>query len=122
MALNGYRSAEDRATRLVMTRAGFVVAIRIKPQHYEIKQDGITFGFVTKFKHWYAERAGDKAFMGPMGSGSHWPQLTRQAAIEWLMKNSRQDAGAAPITLTPADRALADDIASVRKQPLEIQK
>ncbi len=92
MALSGFVSAEDKATRLVMTRAGFVVAIRRRPQHYEIRRDGATLGTVTKFKHWYAERAGDKAFMGPMGDGSRWPQLTRQAAIEWLVRNTPYNA------------------------------
>lgn len=88
MALSGFVSSEDKATRLVKTRSGFVVAIRRKPQHYEIRRDGVVLGTVTKFKHWYAERAGHKAFMGPKGDGSRWPQVTRQAAIEWLVKNS----------------------------------
>lgn len=88
MALSGFVSAEDRATRLIKTRGGFVAVIRRSPQHYEIRRDGVMLGYVTKFKHWFAERSGNKAFMGPMGDGSRWPQRTRQDAIEWLVKNA----------------------------------
>lgn len=90
MPLNGFVSAEDRASRLVMTRSGFVVVIRRKPQHYEVRRDGVTLGVVTKFKHWYAELDGDRSRMEPMGGGSKWPWTTRQAAIEWMLKNAPQ--------------------------------
>jgi hypothetical protein len=58
MALNGYRSVADKASRLVETRlAGLVVVTRIAAQDYEIHKDGVRLGRVTKRgRGWYAER------------------------------------------------------------------
>lgn len=53
VALNGIVSAEERATRLVKTIAGFLTAIRRGPQHYEIRKDGTLLGEVHKFRHWF---------------------------------------------------------------------
>ncbi len=54
MALNGYRSADDKRSRLVSTSKGLVVAVQIRPQQYEIYKDGELIGDVRKFKNWFA--------------------------------------------------------------------
>lgn len=87
MALNGFVSKEDRATRLVMTLQGFVAVVRRAPQDYDVFRAGVRLGRVVKFKHWYPEVAGDKRLMGQYGDGSRFPQGTRQAAIEWVVKH-----------------------------------
>lgn len=58
MALNGYRSVADKASRLIETRfIGLVVLTRIAHQDYEIHKDGVRLGRVTKRgRGWYAER------------------------------------------------------------------
>lgn len=93
MALNGFVSKEDRATRLVKTARGFVAVVRRAPQDYQVIKDGRTLGRVVKFKHWYPELSGDKCFMGPMGNGSRWPQTTRREAIEWVVRHAKNIVG-----------------------------
>jgi len=87
MALSGFVSREDRATRLVMTKQGFVTAVRRAPQDYDVFMEGVRLGRAVKFKHWYPEVAGDKRLMWQYGDGSRFPQSTRQAAIEWVVKH-----------------------------------
>lgn len=82
MALNGFVSAEDRATRLVKTSAGFVVAIRRNPQVYEIRRDGVHIGEVRKFRSWFAY---SEPPHGMSGTGNDEPRRTRLDAIEVLL-------------------------------------
>jgi hypothetical protein len=83
MALNGRRTAEDKRSRLVKTTRGFVTVVKCNIEDYDVWQDGVRIGRVTKFRHWYAEAAESHP---ERGNGSRWPKQTRQAAIEWLMK------------------------------------
>ena len=83
MALNGYRSGDDKKTRLVKTSHGFVATFKRGIQDYDVYQDGVLIGRVTKFRHWYAEATQPHP---ERGNGSRWPKQTRQAAIEWLMQ------------------------------------
>lgn len=86
MALNGYVTADQRRSRLVKTSCGFVVAYRRGPQDYDIYRDGNVIGRVTKFKHWYADTG--KKTADRRSNGAFWPKLTRQDAIEWLVKKT----------------------------------
>jgi hypothetical protein len=92
VSLTGYVTAEQKNTRLVKKcprRNEWIVVYRRAPQNYVVLCNGNVLGLVTKFKHWYPELTGDKRFMGPMGDGSRWPQKTRAAAIDWILKHSR---------------------------------
>ena len=80
MALKGYRSFEDKATRLLHTSVGFVVAIRKGPQRYEVRKDGVPLGEVHKFKNWFAHEFGTDSKHG----ASSEALATRKSAIEWL--------------------------------------
>lgn len=86
MALSGYVTAEQRRCRLVKTNRGLVTVYQYAPQDYEIWRNGICIGRVTKFKHWFP------SILTPhstLGDGAKWPQITRQAAIEWVVKHYR---------------------------------
>ena len=57
MALNGYRSREDRASRLLETVFGLVTIVRIAERDYEVFKEGVRMGRVTKRgRGWYTER------------------------------------------------------------------
>jgi hypothetical protein len=99
MALSGYVTAEQRKCRQVATKKGLVVAYRYAPQDYEIFRNGVVLGRVTKFKHWYPTIQPPHA---TLGDGSRWPQKTRQAAIEWVVKHYRRQPSNEPHEGRPA--------------------
>lgn len=56
MALNGYRSKEDKASRLVETDWGLVCLFRKSEGEYEIYKDGVLLGGVKKLtKVWMVD-------------------------------------------------------------------
>lgn len=85
MALNGYITAEERRSRLVMTASGFVVAVRQVPRpwpgvktvatEYAIYREGELLAWLTK--------VGSKWSNGVLGGFK-----TRQEAIESALRSS----------------------------------
>lgn len=56
MALNGYRSKEDKASRLIETDWGLICLYRKSEGEYEIYKDGIRLGGVKKLaKNWIVD-------------------------------------------------------------------
>lgn len=70
--------------RMVSTSKGLVVAFKLAVGDYEIYVAGNMIGRVRKFKHWYPEVPERDS---TLGNGGKWPQATRKAAIEWVLKH-----------------------------------
>lgn len=88
MALNGYVTAEQRKCRLVKTSKGLVTVFKLAVEDYEVYVEGVKIGRVFKcIKSWFPDIPEQNA---TVGDGGLWPQKTRQAAIEWVMKHGTQ--------------------------------
>lgn len=92
MALNGFRSAEDKASRLVSVRGKLVTVVRVRTQHYEVYADGRKLGEVFKVRKGWDWT----------GDGLHrlWRGVcaSRQTALEALLGSTRVNAAIAAAT------------------------
>lgn len=79
MALNGYRTREDRASRLVKVEEAFVTIVRCGYQRYDVYRDGKQLGTVFKLRSRW-DWIGD-------GVNRIWRDMhsTRQRALEELI-------------------------------------
>lgn len=50
MALTGFRSAEDKASRLMKIEGRLVTVVRVQPQRYDVFKDGKKLGSVFKLR------------------------------------------------------------------------
>lgn len=88
MALNGYRTAEDRRSRLVKVCDGFVTTVRHAncPQVYDVFRNGKLLGEVRKFRSWYAWPAAGLGVNGRVGGEE--PHGTMRDAIDELVRTA----------------------------------